>query len=160
MSFDCANGLIEEFSDLSVTEIFKIGEYENHTIDFREHRQIFLKLALPFMPGCLLFWPQRLICYFEQWTALCKIERDRWMLRPALAITKGIQSNGVQPLPKSHNPDLACRKTSQRVIGPEKHILDDVFCIGCLACQTASKQIKPLLVGFNKSSKMGVQISS
>src|SRR5260221_5240365 len=66
--FDCSHGLIEQFGDLSMTEVFKIIERDRHAIAFWKCRHVPLKLISPLVPVRLLVGPQRLVFYVQHWT--------------------------------------------------------------------------------------------
>src|SRR5258708_34000798 len=88
--FDCPHGLIEQFGDLSMTEVFKIIERDRHAITFWECRHVPLKLISPLVQVRLLVGPQRLAFYVQHGTMFRGIEGDGRVFSVRLAITQRV----------------------------------------------------------------------
>src|SRR6266516_4228851 len=82
------------------------------------------------------------------------------LLTLACTVTKDIQGNGVQPLPKVQDMDLVCRCAFEGIIGAHESFLNDVFSIVWTTYQAQGKEIESLLICLNKVPKMAVQIGS
>src|SRR6266566_5692054 len=119
-----------------------------------------LELMSPFVPVCLLVGSKSLIRYVERRAVLGQIQRDDVLLMLARTVTKDIQGNGVQPLPKVQDADLACRRTFEGIIGAQESFLNDVFSLVWTTYQAQNKEIESLLIGLNEQPKMAVQIGS
>src|SRR5437667_9962599 len=101
-----------------------------------------LELMSPFVPVCLLVGSKSLIRYVERRAVLGQIQRDDVLLRLARTVTKDIQGNGVQPLPKVQDADLACRRAFEGVIGADESFLNDIFSILWTTYQVQGKGIE------------------
>src|SRR5260370_34273785 len=114
----------------------------------------------PFMPVRFLIGPERLICYVERRAVLGQVKRDDVLLMLARTVAKDIQGNGVNPLPKFQDADLACRRAFKGIIGAQESFLNHVFSILRTTYQAQGKQIESLLIDLNELPKIAIQISS
>src|SRR5258708_20406109 len=88
-----------------------------------------LKLIAPFVPVRLFVGPESLICDVERYAVLRQIQRDDGLLTFARTVTKDIQGNGIQPLPKVQDADLVCRPAFEGIISTDDSFPNDVFSI-------------------------------
>src|ERR1700686_3187782 len=119
-----------------------------------------LELMSPFAPVRLLIGPESLIRYIERRAVLGQIQRDDVLLTLARTVAKDIQGNGVQPLPKVQDADLAYRRAFEGIIGADECFLNHVFSIVWTAYQAQGKEIESLLIDLNELPKLAVQIGS
>jgi hypothetical protein len=111
-----------------------------------------LQFMSPFVPVCLLVGFESLIRYVERDAVLRQVQRDNVLLALTCIVTKDIQGNGVQPLPKVQDTDLTCRGALEGIIGTKERFLNDVFSITSTSCQAQGKKIEPLLVDLYELS--------
>src|SRR5258708_26829395 len=98
-----------------------------------------LKLIAPFVPVRLFVGPESWICDVERSAVLRQIQRNDGLLAFARTVTKAMQGNGIQPLPKVQDADLVCRCASEGIIGAQESFLNDVFSIVWATCQAQGK---------------------
>src|SRR6266704_2116297 len=119
-----------------------------------------LELMSQFMQACLLVGSESLIRYVERRAVLGQIQRDDGLLTLARTVTNDIPGNGVQPIPKVQDADLACRRAFEGIIGAQESFLNDVFSIFWTTYQMQGKEIESLLIDLNELPKMAVQVGS
>src|SRR5260221_9501714 len=98
-----------------------------------------LELMPPCAPVRLLVGPESLIRAVERSARLRQIRRDGGLLTFAPTVTKAMQGNGIQPLPKVQDADLVCRRAFEGIIGAQESFLNDVFSIVWATCQAQGK---------------------
>ena len=119
-----------------------------------------LEFMSPFAPVRLLVGSESLIRQVKRRAVLGQVQRDDVLLTLARTVAKDIEGNGIQPLRKVQDANLASRRAFEGVIGADESFLNHVFSIVWTTYQAQGKEIESLLIDLNELPKLAVQIGS